>query len=80
MHTTEIIRYEKLSNGQFAVIIRCCGNAGTDHAHTMAVSQSAEDRAKSIAGARAAVAKQHEDAIQAEMHVIGMLGSIETHE
>lgn len=80
MHTTEIIKYEKLSNGQFAVIIRCCGNAGTDHPHTLPVSQSAEERAKSIADQRALVAKQHEDSIQAEAHAMSLIGSVETHE
>lgn len=34
-HNTELVAWKKLSNGQHAVCIRCCGDEGTDHWHGM---------------------------------------------
>ncbi len=71
-HTTEIVEYKKVANGLVAALIRCCGNASTDHWHTMAVSVAADPvtRAASIAPQRDFVAAQHEQAIQAEAGLI----------
>lgn len=71
-HTTEIIEYRKVSNGQVAARIRCCGNASTDHWHTMAVSVASDPaaRAASLGQQRDFVATQHDQAIQAESGMI----------
>lgn len=71
-HTTEIVEYKKLSNGLVAALIRCCGNASTDHWHTMAVSVAADPvtRKASIEPKREFVSQQHEQAILAESGLI----------
>lgn len=81
-HSTEVVRYEKKSNGQFAVIIRCCGNASTDHPHTMAaeVAADADKRVLSITGAREFCAKQHQAALDAEAALLEEMGKTESHE
>ena len=68
IHTTEIVRTEKLSNGQFSVTIRCCNNPSTDHSHTMLASVAAnpETRGKSLDEARKICSELHDAAIQAE--------------
>lgn len=81
-HETEIVAYRKVSNGKFAVCIRCCGNAGTDSWHTMAskVLASPKARKESIKNARARVAKEHEDAFKAEEASIELMSTKEEHE
>jgi hypothetical protein len=71
-HTTEIVEYKKISNGQVSCLIRCCGNASTDHWHTMAVSVASDPvaRAASLAPQRDFVANQHEQANKAESGMI----------
>lgn len=71
-HTTEVIHFQKLSNGQFLAVIRCCGNASTDWPHTMAAEVVADDtkRFASIGKARTDCAALHESAIQAELKLI----------
>jgi len=72
MHTTEVIHFSKLSNGQFCAVIRCCGNASTDWSHTMAAEVVADDikRGSSIGIARQQCADLHEAAIKAESALI----------
>lgn len=72
MHTTEIVYFQKLSNGQFLAVIRCCGNASTDSPHVMAAEVVADDekRFASIGKARQDCAELHEKALQAELKLI----------
>lgn len=62
-HTTEIVKYEKLSNAQFSVVIRCCGHEDTDHPHTMAFLADPVQRAANLAEVHKFVAAQHEAAL-----------------
>jgi hypothetical protein len=80
-HTTEVVKYEKLSNGQFAVTIRCCGNASTDWSHTMAAEVAAdpERRAASLAEAKQSCAALHQHALDAEAGLIQEMGKITEH-
>lgn len=72
MHTTEVIHFQKLSNGLFCAVIRCCGNASTDWSHTMAAEVVADDQKRfaSIGEARQKCADLHEAAQQAELKLI----------
>lgn len=81
-HTTEIVKYEKLSNGHFAVVVRCCGNASTDWSHTMAaqVASDPHKRSASINEARQKCADLHDHAIKAEHALIEEMGSQQKHE
>lgn len=74
-HATEIVEVKKLSNGQVAAKIRCCGDASTDHWHTMAVQVASDpdSRKASIDPVRQFVADQHEHAINA---ADGLLGDV----
>ena len=67
-HLTEIIEYKKLSNGQFAFCVRCCGNASTDNWQTMAASVMAvkKQRDALIKKLRVRVSEEHELALKAE--------------
>lgn len=78
-HTTEIVGYEKLSNGQFAVYIRCCGNASTEYRHTMAgsVMASPQKRKASIKGARLRAVEEHENSLKAEAAAVELMGEKE---
>ena len=80
-HQTEIVGYEKISNGQFAVYFRCCGNALTEYRHTMAgtVMADPKKRKASIKAARLRTAKEHDDALKAEEAGIEIMGKKETH-
>lgn len=71
-HTTEIVEYKKLSNGLVAALIRCCGNASTDHWHTMAVQIASDPVARkaSLDPKREFVAAQHEHALLSESGLI----------
>jgi len=75
MHATEIVEVKKLSNGQVAAKIRCCGDASTDHWHTMAVQVASDldSRKASLDPIRQFVAEQHEHAIKA---ADGLLGDV----
>jgi hypothetical protein len=72
-HSTEIVEVKKLSNGQVAAKIRCCGDASTDHWHTMAVQVASdpETRKASLDPQRQFVAEQHEHAIKAAEGLLG---------
>lgn len=75
-HTTEVVRYEKRSSGQFEVVIRCCGSPSTDWAHLMAaeVAADAQKRADSIQKNREQCADLHEKALQAEQGMLQEMG------
>lgn len=74
-HETKILDYKKLSNGQFSVLIQCCG----DHAswHTMAATVDVEDF---VSKARARVAAEHEAANVAQQKLEGIVASIQKHD
>lgn len=67
-HQTEIVAFKKLSNGQFSLCLRCCGNPSTDSWHTVAASvmASPKKRKESIKFAKERVAKEHENVVKAE--------------
>jgi len=73
MHTTEIVEAKKLSNGLVAAKIRCCGDASTDHWHTMAVQVASDPDARkaSLDPQRQFVADQHEAALRAADELVG---------
>jgi len=79
-HSTEIIEYKKLSNGQFAVRIRCCGNESTDHWHTMVFLHDPVERAANLEKIKQLVADQHEAARQTESEFIGKMGEVTKHQ
>ena len=78
-HTTEVIGYRKISNGQFAIDITCCGV----HKHTHTVIAEAvstpDKRDSSIEFARNLAAQNHEQAQQAEKHLLEAVGSTKEH-
>lgn len=80
-HSTEVVEYKKLSNGQFSVKIRCCGNASTDWTHTMAADVAADSvkRATSIDAARVNASNLHEKAMLAENALLDEMGKVVVH-
>lgn len=78
-HTTEVVEYKKLSNGQYAYCIRCCGNASTDSWQTLDAATPEADRATAIQAAHARVAQEHQAAMDAQSEVAAQMGSTETH-
>lgn len=78
-HHTEIVGYKKVNNGQFAVCIRCCGNASTDSWHAMAASVMAvkKQREASIKKQRVRVSEEHELALKAEAAAVELMGEKE---
>ena len=81
MHTTEVVASQKLSNGQFCVIIRCCNNPSTDWTHTMAAEVLADPdkRAASIGKAREWCSQLHQQAMDAEIAALNEMGKTEEH-
>jgi len=81
-HETEIVKFEKLSNGQFSITIRCCGNASTDYTHAMdaGVLANPEKKQNSITDARLRVSMQHDKVQQAEQALIELAGETVKHE
>lgn len=75
-HTVEVVRYEKLSSGQFSVCFRCCGNPSTDSSHTMDAKVMADKkkRKESLDAARELVAKNHDAALKAEEAALELAG------
>lgn len=65
-HTTEVVSYQKLSNGQAAVVIRCCGNASTDFPHTFSFTGDAAQRAQNLQSAHGQCAQQHQAQIDSD--------------
>lgn len=81
-HSSEIVAYKKLSNGQFSFCVRCCDNPSTDSWHTVSgdIMATPKKRKESISGAMMKVAKEHEAAIKAEeaaVEVMGQKGEME---
>ena len=78
-HTTEIVEYKKLSNGQFSFCVRCCGDAGTDSWQTMAAAVMAvkKQREASIKKQRLRVSEEHELALKAEAAAVELMGKRE---
>lgn len=76
-HTTEIVSYKKLSNGQFALLFRCCNNPSTDYWHTL---DNGADRTASIADAHKRCADEHAKAVTASDDAIALMGQTVTHE
>lgn len=81
-HITEMVKYEKRSNGQFSVHIRCCGNAATDVAHTLdaAVAADPEKRKASLEPVHKACAALHEQAMQSEAGLVAEMGKTVEHQ
>ena len=80
-HVTEIVGYQKLSNGQFKVCIRCCGLPDTDHWHVMAfASDDPAKRASNLEEVRQVVADQHAAAQAAEMELLAKMGDTKEHQ
>ncbi len=75
-HTTEIVAYKKLSNGQMAVVIRCCGDASAEWTHTMAAAVLADPakRSASIDAARQLAVKAHQERMDAEAAAVELMG------
>lgn len=76
-HTVSIVDYKKLSNGQFAIMTQCCGDAQHTSWHTMDASVIIDDPKyqASIAEHCDMVATHHEAAIVAEQTLKELVGS-----
>lgn len=75
-HTTEIVEVVKLSDGQHAIRVRCCGEASTDSALTVdsvLIQESAKLQAE-IAAHRQRVSDLHESHLRAAEHLQGLVG------
>ena len=77
-HTTEIVEFKKISNGQFSYLIRCCGDQSTDHWHTLGVNVA--DRIASLQVAREYVAAQHEKSLEITNEAATLAGQTVTHD
>ena len=78
-HSTEIVGYKKLNDEQFAVCIRCCGNASTDHWHEMKFTADPIQRAANLDAERDKVVSRHKAAISGESIAIELMGSVKEH-
>ena len=77
MHTVEITNHKQLSNGQLAVLGRCCGDDSTQSWHTMA-SAVVTDPTKlqdSLNWFHNRVATEHEAMIQSKVIVANLIGT-----
>jgi hypothetical protein len=85
-HSTEIVAWKKLSNGQHSVCIRCCGDEGTDHWHSMSVvtpQGQPVDRALrdvNLAAVRSFVASQHEEMQKHTQDMLDQAGNTTQHQ
>ncbi len=81
-HNTEIVAWERINNGQHRIKIRCCGDAGTDHWHTMNVMTpdgkpvDATQRDANIQKARDFVQKQHEEIQRHAQAMLDLMGKV----
>lgn len=76
-HTVEIVDYRQLSDGQFAVAIRCCGNKMHTSWHTM-VAEVVNDSARmetSILEQFQRVAALHEAALKSHANLQKLVGT-----
>lgn len=79
-HLTEIVGYKKLSDEQFSVLIRCCGNASTDHWHTMTFVADQSQREINLNLERDKVAARHQAAVEGEGVAIALMGHTQDHD
>ena len=81
MHETEIVEYKKLSDGQFAVKVRCCGDEQHDSWHTVDAKVLLDPAAyvASLSAHRARVATDHQASILAENVLKALVGKKESH-
>jgi len=79
-HETEIVKVEKIENGQFVISIRCCGRAKI-YPHTVAAVVMADPAKKeqSVTDARAQAALEHENENLAEQASVGLVGEKAKH-
>jgi len=75
-HETEVKKVEKLDNGQWVIVIRCCANPSTDYPHTVDAGVMADPAKKlqSITDARLRAAHEHENDLLAEQASMELLG------
>lgn len=80
-HTTEIVAYKKLSDGQFAVCVRCCDDTDHDSWHTVDATTllDPEKYAASLDAHRDKVATGHAVAVQAEEIAKRLVGEKKSH-
>lgn len=80
-HSTEIVEYKKLNDENVAFLIRCCGNASTDHWHGMHISVAADAtrRKESLDRERQSTADRHELAIKSEEGALDHIGDVQDH-
>jgi hypothetical protein len=79
-HTTEIVEWKQVNDGQFSVMVRCCGDASTDSWHTMAANVVTDDarRQESINAHLAFVSGNHEAALRAAVKLADLVGQKKT--
>jgi hypothetical protein len=78
-HKTEFKGYRKISNGQFAIDIVCCGEH--EHPHTVGsiVMSDPDLLNKSISEAHRIASLDHEAARKLENHLNGLVGKTVEH-
>ena len=76
-HRVEILEYRQISDGQFAMLGRCCGNDIHRSWHTMASSVVAdpEKHRASVDWFCQRIASEHEAALQAENKLKTLVGT-----
>src|ERR1700743_3784612 len=79
-HVVEILEYRKLSDGQFAVLGRCCGDDMHRSWHTMGspVVIDADKMNSSINWFTDRIANQHEAPLQADVALQSLIGTTVT--
>lgn len=81
-HNTEIVAWERINNGQHRIKIRCCGDAGTDHWHTMNVMTpegkpvDKANRDANIQKAQDFVQAQHEEMQRHTQTMLDLIGKV----
>jgi hypothetical protein len=70
-HNTELVDFETLSNGQFAVHIVCCGA----HEHRRTIGPEVADVQASIEEAHRWAAREHKAALEIKAHLESLRGS-----
>lgn len=80
-HETEVVAYKKLSDGQFSVCVRCCGDEIHDSWHTVdaTIMLDPVKYSASLDAHRDRVATNHEVAIQAEEIAKKLVGQKKAH-
>jgi hypothetical protein len=77
MHTIELLNYKQLSNGQLAVLARCCGDDVQRSWHTIATEVIADDTKfqNSMNWFYQRVASEHQTSLQANGVIASMIGT-----